>query len=85
MMKAIETIQAILRERPASEFDGVDDPVDPGMICQSTLSEALEERLRFYAEQDPDLMRTFAHAFLGCIDWYDLAGRKLKEWTHEQA
>jgi len=84
-VNATETIYKIVDDIPLSDFDGVNDPVDPEMICAHTLAEALEERIRFYMENDPEMMKEFANAFLESVKWVDIADRKIEEWTDEQA
>lgn len=84
-MSGLQTIQEIVNDLPLSDFSGINDPVDPTLICVHTLAEALKERIVFYMENDPKMMLDFARAFIESVKWQDLAGEKIEEWTNEQA
>jgi hypothetical protein len=82
-VNAIETIYQFIDPIPKADFDGVNDPVDPEMICLHTLGEALEERVRYYVANSPEIAREFASAYLDTINWVELADRKIEDWTNE--
>jgi hypothetical protein len=71
-----------------SEFDGIEDKVDPELICLHTLSEALQERAEFYIfecdERKPSsLMEDYARAFLNEVDWYEIAKHMVNDHIAE--
>ena len=82
-MNAMDTLYQFLDQIPKADFDGVNDPVDPDMICPITLGEALEERVRYYVANSPEIAKEFALAYLEAINWGDLAERKIEEWANE--
>jgi len=82
-VNAVEKIYQFIDPIPMSDFDGVNDPVDPEMICPHTLGEALEERVRYYVENSPEIAKEFANAYLDTVNWGDLASRKIEEWADE--
>lgn len=57
------------------DFDGIDDKVDPELVCAYTLGEALKERAEYYIEcsSDKGLARDYALAFLSDVNWYEIA------------
>jgi len=84
MKSVLKKINHLLSDIPASDFDGVDDPVEPKMICLTTMGEALEERVRFYVEQDPELARDIAYAALDDVDWKSVADKTVDRWIDEE-
>jgi hypothetical protein len=69
-----------------SEFDGVEDKVDPELICPHTLAEALQERAEFYIfecneSKQSSLMEDYARAFLSDVNWYEIAEHMIEEAT----
>jgi hypothetical protein len=76
-----------------SEFDGVEDKVDPELICLHTLSEALQERAEYYIfdcdghrydERRPSsLMEDYARAFLSDVNWYEIAKHMVNDHIAE--
>jgi len=71
-----------------SEFDGIEDKVDPELICLHTLSEALQERAEFYIFECDDrkpssLMEDYARAFLSEVNWYEIAKHMVNDYILE--
>lgn len=76
-----------------SEFDGVEDKVDPELICVYTLAEALQERAEYYVfdcegrsydERRPSsLMEDYARAFLQDVNWYEIAQHLVDDYIAE--
>jgi hypothetical protein len=71
-----------------SEFDGVEDKVDPELICIHTLAEALKERAEFYIfecneSKQSNLMEDYARAFLSDVNWYEIAKHKVDDFIEE--
>jgi hypothetical protein len=74
-----------------SEFDGVNDPVDPELVCVHTLAEALQD----YAEEivfldshiggktPSSLMEDYARAFLADVNWYEIAKHMVDDYIAE--
>jgi len=79
---------------PLSDFDGVEDKVDPELICVHTLAEALQERAEYYIfecqghrydERAPStLMEDYARAFLQEVNWYEIANHMVTDYIYEQ-
>ena len=72
-------LHAILRNIPLSDFDGVNDPVQADLICPHTMGEALEERVRFYIDNAPDITKDLAKAYIDDVDWHEVALEYLEE------
>ena len=72
-----------------SEFDGIDDKLQPDLICLHTLAEALQERAEYhifecnglrYDERAPSsLIEDYARAFLNDVNWYEIAEHFINE------
>ena len=75
------------------EFDGIDDKVDPDLICLHTLAEALQERAEHYIfecnghrydERAPStLMEDYARAFLQEVNYYEIAEHLVQDYIAE--
>ena len=75
------------------EFDGIDDKVDPDLICLHTLAEALQERAEYYIfecnghrydERAPStLMEDYARAFLQEVNYYEIAEHLVQDHIAE--
>jgi hypothetical protein len=78
-----------------SEFSGIEDKVDPELICVHTLAEALQERAEYYIfdceghrydERAPSsLMEDYARAFLSEVNWQEIAQHYVNDWVNEKA
>jgi hypothetical protein len=72
-----------------SEFDGVNDLLDPKLICVHTLAEALQERAEFYIFEcdgrPSSLMEDYARAFLQDVNWYEIAQHMIDDYIAEAA
>ena len=77
-------IQAILSSIPLSDFDGVDDPVDVGLICSHTMGEALEERVRYYIQNSHDIAKDLANAYIADVDWHEVAVEQVAHWLKQE-
>ena len=71
-----------------SEFHGIEDKVDPELICLHTLSEALQERAEFYIfecdhRKPSSLMEDYARAFLSDVNWYEIAKHMVNDYIAE--
>ena len=77
-------LQAILSNIPLSDFDGVNDPVDVGMVCPHTMGEALEERVRYLIGVSPDIAKDLADAYIADVDWHGVAVEQLYRWAEAQ-
>jgi hypothetical protein len=76
-----------------SEFDGINDKVDPELICPHTLAEALQERAEYYIfecdghrydERRPSsLMEDYARAFLSDVNWFEIAQHMISDFVEE--
>jgi hypothetical protein len=74
-----------------SEFHGIEDKVDPELICLHTFSEALKD----YAEEiifldshiggktPSSLMEDYARAFLSDVNWYEIAKHMVNDYILE--
>jgi hypothetical protein len=74
-----------------SEFHGIEDKVDPELICLHTFSEALKD----YAEecifsghnanapQYCNLIEDYARAFLSDVNWYEIAKHMVNDYILE--
>ena len=74
-----------------SEFNGIEDEVDPELICLHTLSEVLKD----YAEEivfldshiggktPSSLMEDYARAFLCDVNWYEIAKHMVNDYILE--
>jgi len=69
-----------------SEFDGINDKVDPELICVHTLAEALQERAEYYieCESKEGLARDYALAFLSAVNWYEIAKHMVDDYILDQ-
>jgi hypothetical protein len=78
-----------------SDFDGVNDPVDPELVCIRTLAEALQERAEYYIfdceghrydERAPSsLMEDYARAFLSDVNWEEIAKHLVEDANNENS
>jgi hypothetical protein len=68
-----------------SDFDGVNDVLEPDLVCPHTLAEALQERAEFYIFECSDvpagLAQDYARAFLQEVNWYEIATHMIEEAT----
>jgi len=69
-----------------SEFDGINDKVDPELICVHTLAEALQERAEYYieCESKEGLARDYALAFLSAVNWHEIAKHMVDDYILDQ-
>lgn len=67
---------------PKEEFDGINDPVDPELICIHTFAEAIEERAKYYIEcsSEAGLARDYALAFLSDVNWREIAQHLIDDY-----
>jgi hypothetical protein len=65
------------------DFDGIDDKVDPELVCAYTLGEALKERAEYYIEcsSDKGLARDYALAFLSDVNWHEIAKHMIADYA----
>lgn len=70
-----------------SEFHGIDDEVDPELICVHTLADALKERAEYYIEESSvaGIARDYAFAFLSDVNFYEIAQHFVDDWVRENA
>jgi hypothetical protein len=74
-----------------SEFNGVNDPVDPELVCIHTLAEALQEYadeaifsgIRYDERAPSSLMEDYARAFLQAVNWYEIAKHMVDDYIAE--
>jgi hypothetical protein len=74
-----------------SKFNGIEDQVDPELICLHTLSDVLKdyaEEVVFsgnrYDERSPtNLMEDYARAFLSDVNWYEIAKHMVNDYILE--
>jgi hypothetical protein len=67
------------------DFDGIDDKVEPELVCAYTLGEALKERAEYYIEcsSQEGLARDYALAFLSDVNWYEIAEHMIEDAKEE--
>jgi hypothetical protein len=67
------------------DFDGIDDKVDPELVCAYTLGEALKERAEYYIEctSEEGLARDYALAFLSDVNWHEIAEHMIEDAKEE--
>jgi hypothetical protein len=67
------------------DFDGIEDKVDPNLVCAYTLGEALKERAEYYIEcsSDNGLARDYALAFLSDVNWHEIAEHMIEDAKEE--
>lgn len=78
-----------------SEFEDINDKLDPELVCLHTLAEALQERAEYYIfecnghrydERAPSsLMEDYARAFLSDVNWYEIAKHLVDDHIVENA
>jgi hypothetical protein len=78
-----------------SEFEDINDKLDPELVCLHTLAEALQERAEYYVfecnghrydERAPSsLMEDYARAFLSDVNWYEIAKHLVDNHIAENA
>jgi len=78
-----------------SEFEDINDKLDPELVCLHTLGEALKERAEYYVfecnghrydERAPSsLMEDYARAFLSDVNWHEIAKHLVDDYIKEQA
>ena len=67
------------------DFDGIEDKVDPNLVCAYTLGEALKERAEYYIEcsSDKGIARDYALAFLSDVNWHEIAEHMIEDAKEE--
>lgn len=67
------------------DFGGIEDKVDPELVCAYTLGEALKERAEYYIElsSDKGLARDYALAFLSDVNWHEIAEHMIEDAKEE--
>lgn len=75
----------IFDDTSLDDFGGVDDKVDPELVCAYTLGEALKERAEYYIElsSDKGLARDYALAFLSDVNWHEIAEHMIENAKEE--
>jgi len=70
---------------PIEEFNGINDPVEPELICLHTLAEAVKERAEYYIESTSSagLALDYALAFLSYVNWKEIAQRLIDDYCIE--
>ena len=75
----------IFDDTSLDDFGGIEDKVDPDLVCAYTLGEALKERAEYYIElsSDKGLARDYALAFLSDVNWHEIAEHMIEDAKEE--